>query len=594
MKHCFIQKQRAFLIKFSLILSFLASAYLSQGQTVVDCNLAGNCANGQCATQEKGCKCADGIDNDGDGKIDKADSNCATYYGLSFVGDGSDCSIVPPAGTDPFDLVNAPITSAQNTADTQSKVSVGDVDGDGIPDAVITSKWNSEIRVVATRSPQPDGTAAGKVKADFNLSGAPSNAMFSNTPNSGACKTDRLLFEHENMIADIDKDGKAEIYGIVSNRGGNPQTPPTCFYLVGFKYAPSSLIALFKAVSIGTDRPGAFGIADMDGDGTAEIYLRDRIYAAENGNLLAQANGNWDLDVTSAPVAVNISGTSTMELVCGTKIYSIPSLTNRAPASPAALTLLHDMNTVGPDKCFVKLMTDPVEYGTDTHSSCSVADIDKDGNVDVVISGALNSTTGKTAVFYWNVVKNRVTYFTPTDATDANGWAWGTGRVNIGDADGDGLPNLSFVSGNRLWCLKVDQTTGVLTNQWTSFRTINDSRSGVLTVSIYDFDNDGKPEMVYRDSQILAVIDGATGVGTAEWTAVCQSHTYTEGPIIADVNGDGGTDICVTCNTSNSFDINDGLQQQALGQFRLYYSAANDWLPTRKVWNQPGYFVVNI
>ena len=31
-------------------------------------------------------------------------------------------------------------------------VSVGDVDGDGIPDAVITSKWNSEIRVVATAS----------------------------------------------------------------------------------------------------------------------------------------------------------------------------------------------------------------------------------------------------------------------------------------------------------------------------------------------------------------------------------------------------------------------------------------------------------
>jgi len=27
---------------------------------------------------------------------------------------------------------------------------------------------------------------------------------------------------------------------------------------------------------------------------------------------------------------------------------------------------------------------------------------------------------------------------------------------------------------------------------------------------------------------------------------------------------------------------------------RLFYSEANDWLPTRQVWNQPGYFVVNI
>jgi hypothetical protein len=597
MKDCFNQKQPSFLPRLIFATAFVLGAISGYGQTTVDCSVSGNCANAYCnypANIEKGCRCFDGIDNDGDGKIDKADSNCATYYGLVFVGEGSNCSIVPPGNADPFDLVNVPITSAQNTADTQSKVSVGDVDGDGIPDAVITSKWNSEIRVVATRTPQADGTAAGKVKSDFNLSGAAANALFSDAPNSGDCKPNRLLFEHENLIADIDKDGKAEIYGVVSNRGGNPQTPPTCFYLVGFKYGPGAggLMPLFNAVSIGTDRPGTFGIADMDGDGKAEIYLRDRIYAAETGALLAAANGDWDLDVTSAPVAVNISGDTKMELVCGTKIYSIPSLTSRNPATPGALTLLHDMNTIGTDDCYVKLMLDLVEYGEDTHSSCSVADIDRDGNVDVVISGALNDVHGKTAVFYWNVVKNTVSHFIPPDADNVNGWEWGTGRVNLGDANGDGRTDFSFISGDRLWCLTTDPS-GNLVPLWANFRTINDSRSGVLTVTIYDFNNDGQPEMVYRDSQILAVIDGATGT-TLKWSAVCQSHTYTEGPIIADVNGDGGTDICVTCNTSNSFDIDDGLQQQALGQFRLYYSSANDWLPTRKVWNQPGYFVVNI
>ena len=577
-------------LKLASCLLFLFVAMTARAQEV-DCSLSANCSDPYCqfaATIEKGCNCFDGADNDGDGKVDKADSNCAVYYGLEFVGEGSDCSIVPPGANTPFDLVNAPITSSQNTADTQSKVSVGDVDGDGIPDAVVTSKWNSEIRVVATADGQADGTKPGDVKSSFKTTGQGAK-IFSG---SGACAPKNLLYEHENLIADIDGDGKAELFGVVSNRGGNPSTPPTCFFLVGFTYAPGTLIPLFNAVQIGTDRPGTFGIADMDGDGKAEIYLRDRIYAAETGALLATANGNWDLDVTAGPVAVNINGDNKMELVCGTKIYSIPSLANRNPGAPGALTLAADMNTVSADKAFVKLAIDPVEYGVDTHSMCSVADIDRDGNMDVVISGALNAVNGPTAVFYWNVAKGTVSKYLPTDPSYANGWPWGTGRVNLGDANGDGKTDLSFMAGAYLHCLTTD-ASGNLVPLWANPRQINDSRSGVLTVTIYDFDNDGNPEMVYRDSQELVVIDGATGTQKL-WSAVCQSHTYTEGPIIADVNGDGGTDICVPCNTNNSFDINDPIQQQALGQFRLYYSSGNEWLPTRKVWNQPGYFVVNV
>lgn len=599
-----IKRQGNYLITalafFSVLCFFSLSTAYSQSNNVEICNdnidNDGNglvdCADPFCqfpANIEKGCRCYDNIDNDGDGKIDKADSNCATYYGLTFVGEGSNCSITPPGIATPFDLVGPPAVSGQNTADTQSKVAVGDVDNDGIPDVVITSKWNSEIRVVATSDNQPDGSDAGDVKADYNLDGS---KIFSG---SGDCDPKNLLFEHEVLIADIDKDGKAELFGVVSNRLGSPKSPPTCFFLVGFRYGstgPGGLVPLFNAVQIGTDRPGTFGIADMDGDGKAEIYLRDRIYAAETGGLLAAGNGNWDLDVTSGPVAVNISGDNKMELVCGTKIFSIPTLTNRNPGSPGALTLSNDMNAVSADKCYVKLMLDPVEYGEDTHSACSVADIDRDGVVDVIISGALDSNTGKTAVFYWNVAKNKVSYYIPTDPAYANGWPWGTGRVNLGDANGDGKTDLSFITGNQLFCLTTD-AAGNLTPLWAAPRIINDSRSGVLTVTIYDFDNDGHPEMVYRDSQELVIIDGTTGTQKL-WSSICQSHTYTEGPVIADANGDGATDICVSCNRNNAFNINADIQQQALGEVRMFFSSGNEWLPTRKVWNQPGYFVVNI
>ncbi|HEY4655180.1 MAG TPA: hypothetical protein VIH22_11740, partial [Cyclobacteriaceae bacterium] len=121
--------------------SLIFLCYTAAGQTV-DCSNSANCGDPYCAPVatdglEKGCECFDGVDNDGDSQIDQADLNCAPYYGLVFIGEGSDCSITPPGASTPFDLVGPPAVSGQNTADTQSKVAAGDVDGDGIPDAVI-------------------------------------------------------------------------------------------------------------------------------------------------------------------------------------------------------------------------------------------------------------------------------------------------------------------------------------------------------------------------------------------------------------------------------------------------------------------------
>src|SRR5688572_22044269 len=116
MKHCFIAKQRTLLASLCITVVCLLSAYQTTAQTALPCSISANCGTAQCnfaPTIEKGCNCFDGIDNDDDDVIDKADSNCATYYGLTFIGEGSNCSIVPPGSADPFDLINVPITSAQ-------------------------------------------------------------------------------------------------------------------------------------------------------------------------------------------------------------------------------------------------------------------------------------------------------------------------------------------------------------------------------------------------------------------------------------------------------------------------------------------------
>ena len=150
-----IRRSGLFVVHFFLLI-IIAIPLL--GQTAETCNdkVDNNgdgkidCADALCtfaATVEKGCNCYDGKDNDGDGKIDSGDTDCATYFGLTFVGSGSTCSINPPAGT-AFSTVAAPIESSTNTLDTNSKIVIGDIDGDGKPDAATTSKWKQRIRVL--------------------------------------------------------------------------------------------------------------------------------------------------------------------------------------------------------------------------------------------------------------------------------------------------------------------------------------------------------------------------------------------------------------------------------------------------------------
>src|SRR5260221_856942 len=111
----------------------------NNGDGKIDCNDA-YCNYSATPLIEKGCNCFDGIDNDVDGKIDIDEPKCATYYGLSFVGPGSTCSLTPPNQNTPFAAMAPPQQSNQNTADTPSKISVGDMNGDGVPDPVVTSK----------------------------------------------------------------------------------------------------------------------------------------------------------------------------------------------------------------------------------------------------------------------------------------------------------------------------------------------------------------------------------------------------------------------------------------------------------------------
>jgi hypothetical protein len=126
---------------------------------------------------------------------------------------------------------------------------------------------------------------------------------------------------------------------------------------------------------------------------------------------------------------------------------------------------------------------------------------------------------------------------------------------------------------------------------WTA--DLKDALSGVVATTVYDFENDGRPEIVVRDSKELRMHDGPTGI-LVNSPASCASHTWTEGPIIVDYNGDGDTDICVPCYKEADVKFPEKEEDAKLGWITLFNSTTSNWLPTRRVWNQGPYFVVNI
>src|SRR5678815_1864953 len=74
-----------------------------------------------------------------------------------------------------------------------------------------------------------------------------------------------------------------------------------------------------------------------------------------------------------------------------------------------------------------------------------------------------------------------------------------------------------------------------------------DASSKQTGSSIFDFDGDGRAEVVYADECFLRVYEGATG--RVLYSAYRTSGTWYENPTVADVDRDDNTEIVVNSNT---------------------------------------------
>jgi gliding motility-associated-like protein len=99
---------------------------------------------------------------------------------------------------------------------------------------------------------------------------------------------------------------------------------------------------------------------------------------------------------------------------------------------------------------------------------------------------------------------------------------------------------------------------------------------------IFDLNNDGKNELIFRDTDSLKIYNVESGIPKRLFGISCFSFTGFEMPVYADIANSGQSKLCVQCAKS----VND-----FTGHLTVFGSPDSlpGWVPARGIWNQYNY-----
>ncbi|MBQ9418091.1 MAG: VCBS repeat-containing protein, partial [Bacteroidales bacterium] len=308
---------------------------------------------------------------------------------------------------------------------------------------------------------------------------------------------------------------------------------------------------------------GYLSIADFNHDGRPEVYVSNHIFDAATLQLLCSG--------PSLPysIAADVVGDNTLELIAGNTICDV-KITSRTNPSQNSITINKTITT-------------------STGASCTtVADLDHDGKLDVIVCSR-NKSSRKKAIYAYNprsgewLFSHSITILSSTD------YAYNLGMPMVGDIDGDGNPEIVTLDEKYMYAFRYKADIG-LTQLW---KISHSDWSGATGMTLFDFNQDGIMEIVYRDMTHLRIINGSLKISSSPYnlwrTEICAG-TATEYPIVADVNNDGAAEIIVTGKIGTKGTNNANLYNGHLA----VYAGITPWAPARRVWNQYQYNVTNI
>ncbi|MET0387434.1 MAG: FG-GAP-like repeat-containing protein [Polyangiales bacterium] len=131
-----------------------------------------------------------------------------------------------------------------------------------------------------------------------------------------------------------------------------------------------------------------------------------------------------------------------------------------------------------------------------------------------------------------------------------------------------------------------------LHNGWK--RDSDDDSSRATSSSVFDFNGDGAAEAIYNDECDFRVYDGRSG--EVLFSQPSRSRTWTENPVVADVDNDGNAEVVTGMNTAESMRCDDDPGGVPVGPngLRVWGDPSDTWVSARRIWNQQSYHVTNV
>lgn len=163
-----------------------------------------------------------------------------------------------------------------------------------------------------------------------------------------------------------------------------------------------------------------------------------------------------------------------------------------------------------------------------------------------------------------------------------------SGPPTVADFDGDGFAEIGTASSTAYVVFDFQCAGNPLPEgckqQWVRWMVENDDCSSRVTgSSVFDFEGDGSAEVVYADETRFRIFKGSDGAVLYEDSSH-SSNTRLEMPIVVDVDNDGKSEIVVP---EPNRDPNQG-------GIEIWEDADNNWVRTRRIWNQHAYSVTNV